>query len=196
MAKRDYYEVLGLQRGASDADLKAAFRKLAMKHHPDRNPGDKDCEHRFKELNEAYDVLKDGQKRAAYDRFGHAAFEHGARRRRRRRLRHRVRLDLRRHFRRSVRHGRRPPRTRLRARARGRSALQHGNHPGRGVRRQDGPDPHSHFGHLRHLLGHGREGRHQAENLRDLQRRREKSATRKASSPSSAPVRPAMAAAR
>jgi molecular chaperone DnaJ len=78
MAKRDYYEVLGVQRGASDADLKAAFRKLAMKHHPDRNPGDQDCEHRFKELNEAYDVLKDGQKRAAYDRFGHAAFEHGA----------------------------------------------------------------------------------------------------------------------
>src|SRR5213078_2209377 len=77
MAKRDYYEILGVQRGASDADLKAAFRKLAMKHHPDRNPGDKDCEHRFKELNEAYDVLKDGDKRAAYDRFGHAAFEHG-----------------------------------------------------------------------------------------------------------------------
>src|SRR4029453_6419507 len=78
MAKRDYYEVLGVQRGASDADLKAAFRKLAMKHHPDRNPGDKEGENRFKELNEAYDVLKDGQKRAAYDRFGHAAFEHGA----------------------------------------------------------------------------------------------------------------------
>src|SRR2546421_4588146 len=77
MAKRDYYEVLGVMRGVSDADLKAAFRKLAMKHHPDRNPGDKDCEHRFKELNEAYDVLKDGDKRAAYDRFGHAAFEHG-----------------------------------------------------------------------------------------------------------------------
>ena len=77
MAKRDYYEILGVQRGASDADLKAAFRKLAMQHHPDRNPGDKECEHRFKELNEAYDVLKDGDKRAAYDRFGHAAFEQG-----------------------------------------------------------------------------------------------------------------------
>src|SRR5438067_11453210 len=77
MAKRDYYEVLGVGRGASDAELKAAFRKLAMKYHPDRNPGDKDCEHRFKEINEAYDVLKDGDKRAAYDRFGHAAFEHG-----------------------------------------------------------------------------------------------------------------------
>lgn len=77
MAKRDYYEVLGVQLTASDADMKAAFRKLAMQHHPDRNPGDKDCEHRFKEINEAYDVLKDPQKRAAYDRFGHAAFEQG-----------------------------------------------------------------------------------------------------------------------
>jgi molecular chaperone DnaJ len=77
MAKRDYYEVLGVQRGASDADMKAAFRKLAMQHHPDRNPGDKDCEGRFKEINEAYDVLKDADKRAAYDRFGHAAFEQG-----------------------------------------------------------------------------------------------------------------------
>jgi molecular chaperone DnaJ len=77
MAKRDYYEVLGVARGASDADIKAAFRKLAMQHHPDRNPGDKDCEHRFKECNEAYEVLKDAEKRAAYDRFGHAAFEQG-----------------------------------------------------------------------------------------------------------------------
>ena len=59
MAKRDYYEVLGVARGASEADMKAAYRKLAMQHHPDRNPGDKDCEHRFKEINEAYDVLKD-----------------------------------------------------------------------------------------------------------------------------------------
>jgi molecular chaperone DnaJ len=77
MAKRDYYEVLGVQNGASDADMKAAYRKLAMQHHPDRNPGDNDCEHRFKEISEAYDVLKDPQKRAAYDRFGHAAFEQG-----------------------------------------------------------------------------------------------------------------------
>src|SRR6478735_8952388 len=73
MAKRDYYEVLGVQRSASDADLKAAYRKLAMQHHPDRNPGDKDCEHRFKELNEAYDILKDADKRAAYERFGFGA---------------------------------------------------------------------------------------------------------------------------
>jgi molecular chaperone DnaJ len=77
MSKRCYYETLGVARTASEADLKASFRKLAMKWHPDRNPGDKECEHKFKEINEAYDVLKDGQRRAAYDRFGHAAFENG-----------------------------------------------------------------------------------------------------------------------
>ncbi len=77
MSKRDYYEVLGVSRTCTEVELKTAFRKLAMQHHPDRNPGDKDCEHKFKELNEAYDVLKDGDKRAAYDRFGHAAFEQG-----------------------------------------------------------------------------------------------------------------------
>jgi molecular chaperone DnaJ len=77
MPKRDYYEVLGVSRTCSEVELKAAFRKLAMKHHPDRNPGDTECEHKFKEINEAYDVLKDGDKRAAYDRFGHAAFEQG-----------------------------------------------------------------------------------------------------------------------
>jgi len=78
MAKRCYYEVLEVERTARDGELKAAFRKLAMKWHPDRNPGDKSCETRFKEINEAYEVLKDADKRAAYDRFGHAAFEHGA----------------------------------------------------------------------------------------------------------------------
>jgi molecular chaperone DnaJ len=76
MAKRDFYEILGVARGSSETELKAAFRKLAMQHHPDRNPGDKDCEHRFKEIAEAYEILKDADKRAAYDRFGHAAFEH------------------------------------------------------------------------------------------------------------------------
>ena len=77
MAKRDYYEVLGLTRAASEVEIKASFRKLAMQWHPDKNPGDQDCEHRFREINEAYDVLKDGERRAAYDRFGHAAFEQG-----------------------------------------------------------------------------------------------------------------------
>ena len=75
MAKRDYYEILGVARNASAAELKAAYRKLAMQTHPDRNPGDKAAEQRFKELSEAYEVLKDEQKRAAYDQFGHAAFE-------------------------------------------------------------------------------------------------------------------------
>jgi molecular chaperone DnaJ len=75
MSKRDYYEVLGVSRGCGDDEIKSAFRKLAMQWHPDRNPGDESCEHRFKEINEAYDVLKDEQKRAAYDRFGHAAFD-------------------------------------------------------------------------------------------------------------------------
>ncbi|MEZ5774778.1 MAG: molecular chaperone DnaJ [Hyphomicrobiaceae bacterium] len=77
MAKRDYYEVLGLSRGASDQDIKNAFRKLAKQYHPDRNPGDSEADSRFKELNEAYQTLSDAQKRAAYDQFGHAAFEGG-----------------------------------------------------------------------------------------------------------------------
>jgi len=78
MSKRDYYEVLGVTRACDDGTIKSAFRKLAMKWHPDKNPGDESCEQQFKEINEAYDVLKDEQKRAAYDRFGHAAFENGA----------------------------------------------------------------------------------------------------------------------
>ena len=78
MAKRCYYDVLEVERTAGDGELKSAFRKLAMKWHPDRNPGDKNSEVRFKEINEAYEILKDPDKRAAYDRFGHAAFEHGA----------------------------------------------------------------------------------------------------------------------
>jgi molecular chaperone DnaJ len=77
MAKRDYYEVLGVQRGASEAELKSAFRKLAKDYHPDKNAGDKVAEQKFKELGEAYEALKDPQKRAAYDQFGHAAFENG-----------------------------------------------------------------------------------------------------------------------
>jgi len=77
MAKRDFYEVLGVAKDAGADDLKKAFRKLAMQHHPDRNPGDASAEQKFREVNEAYDVLKDEQKRAAYDRFGHAAFEQG-----------------------------------------------------------------------------------------------------------------------
>lgn len=77
MAKVDYYELLGVSRTVTDVELKSAFRKQALKHHPDKNPGDRTAEIRFKDINEAYQVLSDPQKRAAYDRFGHAAFEHG-----------------------------------------------------------------------------------------------------------------------
>jgi molecular chaperone DnaJ len=75
MAKRDYYEVLGVERGAEAEEIKKSYRKLAVKHHPDKNPGDKAAEEKFKELGEAYEALSDPQKRAAYDQYGHAAFD-------------------------------------------------------------------------------------------------------------------------
>ncbi len=75
MAKRDYYDVLGVSKSADEAELKRAYRKLAMQYHPDRNKDDAEAEAKFKEVNEAYDILKDGQKRAQYDQFGHAAFD-------------------------------------------------------------------------------------------------------------------------
>ncbi len=77
MAKRDYYEILGLSRTATEVEIKRAYRRLAMQYHPDRNPDDPAAEQRFKEINEAYEVLRDPQKRAAYDQFGHQAFEAG-----------------------------------------------------------------------------------------------------------------------
>ena len=75
MSKRDYYEVLGVSRDTDEKDLKTAYRKLAMKNHPDRNPDNEAAAERFREATEAYEVLKDPQKRAAYDPMGHAAFE-------------------------------------------------------------------------------------------------------------------------
>jgi molecular chaperone DnaJ len=78
MAKKDLYEILGVARNASEADIKKAYRRLAMKHHPDRNPGDKSAEAQFKEMQQAYDILSDAQKRAAYDQFGHAGVDPSA----------------------------------------------------------------------------------------------------------------------
>src|SRR5512142_1174065 len=78
MAKRDYYEVLGIQRNATEAEIKKAFKKMAMKFHPDRNPDDKSAEDKFKEAKEAYDILSEPQKRAAYDQFGHAGVDTSA----------------------------------------------------------------------------------------------------------------------
>ena len=75
--KRDYYHVLGVERGTTPEEIKKAYRKLAVKHHPDKNPGDKSAEEKFKELGEAYEVLSSVDKRAAYDRFGHQAFTQG-----------------------------------------------------------------------------------------------------------------------
>ncbi len=77
MSKQDFYQLLGVEKNISAEELKKAYRKLAMKYHPDRNPGNKEAEQKFKEISHAYDVLKDEQKRAAYDRYGHAAFEQG-----------------------------------------------------------------------------------------------------------------------
>lgn len=78
MAKRDYYESLGLDRSATDDDIKKAYRKLAMKYHPDRNPDNKDAEEKFKEIKEAYEILSDNEKRAAYDQYGHAGVDPNA----------------------------------------------------------------------------------------------------------------------
>jgi len=78
MTKRDYYEILGLEKGAGDEEIKKAYRKMAVKHHPDKNAGDKTAEEKFKEIGEAYEVLSDPQKRAAYDQYGHAAFDRRA----------------------------------------------------------------------------------------------------------------------
>ena len=78
MSKRDYYQVLSVSKNASEAEIKKAYRRLAMKYHPDRNPDDKEAEAKFKEAKEAFEVLSDSQKRAAYDQFGHDGVRMGA----------------------------------------------------------------------------------------------------------------------
>jgi molecular chaperone DnaJ len=78
MAKADYYETLGIEKSASEDDIKKAYRRMAMKYHPDKNPGDKTAEEKFREATEAYEILKDPQRRSQYDQFGHAAFQQGA----------------------------------------------------------------------------------------------------------------------
>ena len=77
MADRDFYEILGVAKNASESEIKKSYRKLAMKYHPDRNQGDQEAEKKFKEASAAYEVLKDSQKRAAYDQYGHDAFRQG-----------------------------------------------------------------------------------------------------------------------
>ena len=173
MAKRCYYEILGLARGASEQDLKSSYRKLAKDCHPDANGGDKDAEQKFKELSEAYEILKDPQKRAAYDHMGHAAFEGPGTRSR---LRARFRLVHVGHLRRPVRrvHGwpARPPAL-GRPRARRRSALQHGYRAAGGLCGQDCADPRAHQRHLHDLHRHRGESRHPADRLCDVRRTRQ-----------------------
>ncbi len=166
-----------------------------MQWHPDRNPGDKNCEIKFREINEAYDVLKDGDKRAAYDRFGHAAFEQGNGA-----SAHGFGADFGSAFSDifegifGMAGGARP--LFERARARRRSALQHGDHARGCLLRQDRRNPHPDLGHLRSLLGLRRQDRHPPEDLRHLRRRMAGCGMRRASSRWSAPVRPVTAAAR
>ena len=177
MAKRDYYTVLGVNRDASDEDIKKAYRKLAMKHHPDRNPDDKGSEEKFKEAKEAYEVLTDAKKRAAYDQFGHAGVDpsagFGAARAVRRRgpegLR-RIRRRVRRHLRRDLRRAARRPRQRRLSRRR--PALQpRALARGRGARHR-GEDPHPDARGMRDVPRQRRQARHAAQAVPDLPRPR------------------------
>jgi molecular chaperone DnaJ len=169
MSKRDYYEVLGVAKTASEGELKSAFRKLAMKHHPDKNPGDKDAEVLFKEVNEAYQVLSDGQKRAAYDRFGHAAFAQGAGGPGFGTDFSDFMSDIFENFFGDTRGrgGRR-----RRARARRGSPLQPRDHPGGGLRGPDGHRQDPDRRDLRDLRRLRRQGRVEAQALPDLRRLR------------------------
>ena len=174
MAKRDYYDVLGVARAASDQEIKAAFRRLAKECHPDRCNGDQTSETRFKEVNEAYEALKDPQKRAAYDRFGHAAFENGMGGHP-----HGFGAD----FSASMSAmfddlfgefmGQTAPAPALGAGTRRRPSLQYGDHARGSLRGQDRADPRADLGHLRGLYRLRRQVRHRANDLPHLRRRRQ-----------------------
>ena len=194
MSKRDYYEVLGVAKDASEQDITKAYRKLAMKHHPDRNNGadSKASEEKFKEAKEAYEVLCDAGKRATYDRFGHAGTRPGRRRirwrtGRLRRFCRRVRRHLQRHL-------RWWPRRPQRGVSRRRSALQHGDHAGAGGRGVCHRDPRAELGHLRDLQRLRRQAGDAARRPAAPAVATATCACRKASSRSSRPVRFAAAA--
>ena len=193
--KRCYYETLEVERDADENKLKAAFRKLAMKWHPDRNPGDAASEVRFKEINEAYEVLKDGDKRAAYDRYGHAAFEQGGQA---------AAVpasvpDLPRHSRTFSRTCSAWPGNAAAAADASVARTCATIWRSRWKRRIQGKTAKIEIPvsvTCEACSGHRRQGRHQAEELLDLRRRRARPAGARASSPWSAPARAARAAAR
>ena len=173
MSKRDYYTVLGVERGASEDELKKAYRKLAMKHHPDRNPDDKSAEAKFKEAKEAYEVLTDARKRAAYDQFGHAGVDasagFGGAARARRASADSPTRSATSSARSSGSRARRPRQRRV---SRRRPALQpRALARGRGARRR-GEDPHSDDGRVRDLPRHRRQAGHAAQAVRHLPRPR------------------------
>ena len=200
MAKQDYYETPRRgEGGRGRGDLKQAYRKLAMQYHPDRNPGDKTAEQKFKEISEAYDVLKDEQKRAAYDRFGHAAFENGGggRRRLRRRRFGFMRggfADIFDEMFGEFMGGRRA--AARAARPRRRPALQPRDLARGSLRRQAGDDPRADPRRLRRLHRHAAPSRLAADHLPHLPAATARCARSRASSRSSAPARPATAPAR
>ncbi len=196
MAKRDYYEILGVAKNASDDDIKKAYRKLAMKHHPDRNPDNKEAEEKFKEAKEAYEVLTDEQKRAAYDQLRPCG-----RRSRRPRVAsaagmgRRLRRCLRRHLRGNLR-WRGGAAAAAPGISRRRLEIRPGNHAGAGGQRFRYRNPRAQLGKLRALPRFRRQARHHARDLLAPAAVPARCACSRAFSASSRPAPPATAAAR